>query len=343
MTRHGKCTSSNASNVKKRITSKDRTQRPVAMRVVRSVVVKTQSRTVAAVALYMPENEDRLDLYSTLQTNTLSGLDTDSGEWRFKDVPCRYHAPLVAFVCDGRGRIQQGCCNHWDCPRCGSIRAKQEYGRMVYGCELLSQNHNLYFWTLTCRGREIPLEVAEDMYYAWTNVLLTNARTKAKRERVYWAYVQVTERQKKTRAHPHSHLITTFLPRDARETKDSLGVSVLVSQWFTRANVSAGLGAQHKISKVQSAPAVARYVAKYLFKDTMLDVFPPKWKRIRYSRNFPHRPKADVSFSVLLQSPRDWLTLDNQRVWFECETAALFELAKRHCHVATAPNDTKSH
>lgn len=343
MTRHGKCTSSNAGNVKKRITSNDPTPRPAAMRAARSAVVRTQSRTVVAVTLYMPQIENDLDLYSTLQTFSAETVDTETGELLLKDILCAYGAPLVAYVCEGRGYIAQSCCNHWSCPCCGVARARQEYGRIVYGCELLALNHKLYFWTLTCRGREIPLEVAEEMYYAWTNVLLTNARTKAKREAIYWAYVQVTERQKKTRAHPHSHIITTFLPHDVQVTADAMGKPVLVSKWFTRANETAGLGAQHKITEVASPQAVARYVAKYLFKDTMRDVFPPKWKRVRYSRNFPRREAIPLEFSVLLQSPRDWLTLERRAHWFECGTRAIFELAKRHCHVATAPIDTKSH
>lgn len=286
----------------------------------------------------MPKSDEPLDLYSTLQTSAANGIDIDTGEWLNKDVPCQYRAPLVAYVCAGVGRIAQGCCNHWDCSRCGEARAKQEYGRIVYGCEkLASDGHQLYFWTLTCRGRELSLEDAERDYYEWTNRLLTNARATAKRAGGFWSYVQVTERQKKTRAHPHSHLITTFLPGDAVRTASAGGNDVYVSLWFTRANHSAGLGSQHKISHVSSPEAVARYVAKYLFKDTARDIFPPKWKRVRYSRNFPQRIRAELSFSSLLQSPRDWQLLDAQRGWFECETGAIFQLAKRHCHVATKP------
>lgn len=285
----------------------------------------------------MPKSEGDLDLYSTLQTFTTSGVDIDTGELLYADVPCQYHAPLVAYVCGGRGRIAQGCCNHWNCARCGDVRAKQEYSRIVHGCSVLSADHQLYFWTLTCRGREIPLSLAEEKYYAWTNVLLTNCRTTAKRAGLHWAYVQVTERQKKTRAHPHSHIISSFCPPDAVGTSDSHGKHILVSEWFTRANDTAGLGAQHTITKVRSPEAVARYVAKYLFKDSMRDVFPPKWKRVRYSRNFPLRLPEPITFSVRLQSPRDWLSLDNRKDWFVADTRAIFELAKRHCHVAVMP------
>jgi hypothetical protein len=237
------------------------------------------------------DTDVQLDLLSTSQT---------------KPYFCPFGAPLVAIIISGVAAIRQTCCNHWECPICGGVRAKQEYHRIVYGAEKLSEKHKLYFWTLTCRGRELSLKDAEENYYAWTNVLLTNARTKAKRANLYWAYVQVTERQKKTRAHPHSHCITSFLPDDAVGTTDRLGRTVYVSRWFSAANDTAGLGNQHRISKIDSPEAVSRYVAKYLFKDSAKDVFPPKWKRVRYSQNYPKPPEVAPDFSLVLRTRREW-------------------------------------
>lgn len=285
----------------------------------------------------MPKNCDALDLYSTCQTKKLAVVDYFTGEYIQRTKTCDYGSPLVAYILAGKGYLSQGNCNHWDCSRCGLLRASHEYRRIVDGCEQLEVDHTLYFWTLTCLGRDMSLEQAERDYLEWTNTLLTNARTKAKRSGLYWCYVQVTERQKKTRAHPHSHLITTFLPDDARETKDSLGKTVIVSEWFSRANYSAGLGAQHKITKVQSAAAVSRYVAKYLFKDTFRDKFPPKWKRIRYSRNFPPLTSLPLEFSTQLFSAEDWRQLDKQKITFECESYDLFTLAAKHSARVSAP------
>lgn len=285
----------------------------------------------------MPKNDERLDLYSTSQTNPRTPIDYFSGEYLSRAVKCSYGSPLVAYIVSGRGYLTQGNCNHWDCARCGVIRAKAEYRRIVDGCKLLAQTHKLYFWTLTCRGREIDLEEAEEKYYEWTNRLLTNARTKCKREAKHWAYCQVTERQKKTRAHPHSHLITTFIPSDARSTADALGNEVIVSKWFTRANLQAGLGAQHKITEVRSAEAVSRYVAKYLFKDSFADRFPANWKRIRYSENFPKSPQVHTEFSVQLSKPSDWRAIDNQAISFECESHDLYLQAVHHCFNVRSP------
>jgi len=236
----------------------------------------------------MPENTQALDLLSTSQTSPRV---------------CPFGAPFIALVIEGAPFIRQSCCNHWECPVCGETRAKQEYRRIVHGCEVLAIKHKLYFWTLTCRGKEISLQEAEANYYAWTNVLLTNARVKSKRSSDFWAYVQVTERQKKSRRHPHSHIITTYLPPDAQATVDGRGNRAFVSRWFAQANESAGLGSQHRISEVASAEAVSRYVAKYMFKESMTETFPPKWKRVRYSQNFPKLPLLTPDFALVLHSP----------------------------------------
>src|SRR6185369_5110970 len=150
------------------------------------------------------ENHATLDLFSTSPTSALQ-------ERMASTSPCSYHAPFFAYQTEQKTwHITQGNCHHWDCPRCGLGRAKQEYGRMVEGCRLLAEKHELYFITITCRGKEISHEYAEENYGKWTNRLLDACRSQAKRKGREWHYVQVTERQK--RMHPHSHFITTYAP-----------------------------------------------------------------------------------------------------------------------------------
>lgn len=255
-----------------------------------------------------------------------------------KPTICPFGAPFAAMVVAGEGRIFQTCCNHWECPCCGEVRAKQEYRRIVAGCEKLSIEHKLYFWTLTCRGREISLEEAEANYYVWTNVLLTNARTKAQRNSQFWAYVQVTERQKKTRRHPHSHIITTFLPEDAIETSSAEGRGDFTSRWFSMANGSAGLGSQHRISGVKDASAVSRYVAKYMFKETMSETFPPKWKRVRYSQNFPKLEPLVPDLMIVLRSVTDWRRADYTPLTWHTDNNTIFQMAKHRIARVTLAN-----
>lgn len=188
----------------------------------------------------------------------------------------------------------------------------------------------MYFWTLTCRGRELSLDEAEENYLEWTNILLTNARTKAKRANEYWAYSQATERQHKTRQHPHSHIICTFLPEDAIATRDDKGRDCYVSEWFTRSNASAGLGSQHRITKVENAAAVSRYVAKYMFKDSALEKWPAHWRRVRYSQNWPKLPEFRPDFAQSLLSPRDWAVVEKRREIFDCTSPLIYEQATHH-------------
>jgi len=213
---------------------------------------------------------------------------------------------------------------------------------MVWGCEVLADDHDLYFWTITCRGKECSYDEAIAHYLEWTNVLFTNARKKCKAEGGYWAYVQVTEHQKRTRSHPHSHIITTFLPSDAVRTGKDASNAVYASAWFARANYTAGLGSQHKLSGIRSAEAVSRYVAKYLFKDSISETWPPKWKRIRYSQNWPHPPTRVADFVCVLRSQSDWRTAAESGCVFVCETYTDFEISRhRMANIRLRQDDVK--
>lgn len=193
-----------------------------------------------------------------------------------------------------------------------------EYGRIVNGIVLLAKSHRICFLTATCRGQGLSVEQAETSYLEWTNTFLTACRTKAKRSGQDWYYVQVTEKQK--RGHPHSHILTTFVPDDLYLGR-KFGWKTIAgekawdadyafrSDWLQRAVVSAGLGEQYDISIVQTPAAASRYVAKYMFKDSMFGThFKKGWKRVRYSQNFPKLPDRETNAFVLL-SRADWSKL----------------------------------
>jgi len=242
---------------------------------------------------------------------------------------CAYHAPFFAMpVKDSVGvyRLSQGGCNHWDCPRCGKMRAKEEYWRIVKGAELLErEDHKLYFLTITTRGAGMDVKEAEENYLLWTNRLLTNLRKKAKDTGITFTYAQVTERQK--RKHPHSHILTTYYPDDIWDSegkiimgvkenwqKDNDGtrrayfVDAVRSDVIQSAVCACGLGDQYDFSEVRSAKAVARYVGKYLFKSSLLTVWPKGWKRVRYSQTWPKNelPESEA-FPIITRE--DWYQL----------------------------------
>lgn len=228
---------------------------------------------------------------------------------------CAKNAPYICYQeSPGQWVLTQGCCNDWTCPRCGHIRARTEYGRMVEGAQTLADDgYTLYFWTITCRGRSLTVGEAERDYMKWTNRLLTACRARCKREVGYWCYAQVTEHQK--RGHPHSHFISTFAPSDvtpfAKDERLPNGAIAkhdgLWSQWFHDRNVSAGLGPMCDLSEINRPYAVAAYLSKYLFKELIYQEWPPSWKRIRYSQNWPKTALSEVEsngFAVLTMS--DW-------------------------------------
>jgi len=213
---------------------------------------------------------------------------------------------------------------------------------MVEGCRTLAKNHPLYFITITCKGKEISHEYAEENYGKWTNRLLDACRLQAKRKGGQWHYVQVTERQK--RLHPHSHFITTYAPPiTARQTVrkqkiEGSGQSKIViseslrSDWFEGALKRAGLGAQYNITAVQSAEGASRYVAKYLFKPSIFtDDWPAGWKRIRYSQSFPPAQEIDTNAIVLL-TQEDWYKLAEKAVVVTVTTLDDFEEVSNRMH-----------
>jgi len=204
------------------------------------------------------------------------------------------------------------------------MRARREYGRMIEGIRKLSHHNTLFFITITCKGKELNHEQAEAGYLGWTNRFLDACRQRGKRRNQEWNYVQVTERQK--RGHPHSHILTTFCPMDLRDgfvSKWKIGTEgrmvekrevALRSDWLSGQVVKSGLGEQYDISFVESAEGASRYVAKYLFKQSMFETNWPKgWRRVRYSQSFP-KPEHKTTECFVLMYKEDWLKLAHSAV-----------------------------
>lgn len=230
---------------------------------------------------------------------------------------CIYASIWFAYRIEGKTYgVTQGCCNHWDCPRCGQIRAKTEYARIVHGVHELSATYSqMWFQTITCKGKEMSQGEADTGYLQWTNKLLDSYRARVKSKGGFWAYVQVTERQK--RGLPHSHFLTTFYPdklyitviekwKTIKGEKVTVQEEVIRSQWMDKAVERSGLGEQYDLSQVRSEAAASRYVAKYMFKQTAFDSQWPKgWKRVRYSQSFPKLPEIKTE-AFVLRTQADW-------------------------------------
>lgn len=262
-----------------------------------------------------------LDLFSISPTKQKFSKSKDKQNDRKIYDSCANNAPYFAYKIDGRKwGVVQGCCNNWTCPRCGQQRAREEYGRIVSGARELGKTNKLTMLTITCRGRDLSVQDAEDNYLVWTNRLIDRLRVSQKRAGKTWAYASVTERQE--RQHPHSHYLTTYRPEDAvfvekgkpkyYFTQDAFYPAkhdTLQSEIVEKACVGSGLGWQYDISDLESVEGASRYVAKYLFKETIFNtVWPKKWRRVRYSQSWPKLPDVKGEAMILL-SAFDWFKL----------------------------------
>jgi len=306
-----------------------------------SGTAKSKPKTSAS----KPE-EMNLDLFSTSQTkHRVKSNQSKNTDRRIYDE-CVNNAPYFGYQIEGRKwGVVQGCCNDWNCPRCGQQRAREEYGRIVSGAREIGQDHKLYMVTITCRGREMSYEDAENGYLAWTNRLLTRIRTETKRAGKAWYYASVTERQK--RMHPHSHYLTTYCPADAiplkkGEARTYTSSDILVpashdclqSFQFEKACVECGLGWQYDISELRSVEGASRYVAKYLFKEAIFNtVWPEGWRRVRYSQDWPKLPEVKGE-AMLLLSNNDWYELARKALIIKTKDDGAKELVKRKLSLA---------
>lgn len=275
------------------------------------------------------EYSEPLDLFSTSASVALVLRS---------NLLCEYRAPFFAFKRgDGRYGVVQGCCNHWECIRCGEMVAKQHYGRIVEGARAIQKSNPLYFLTVTCRGLELSTKEALASYGKWTHRFLRTCQQRHTRHGGKWFYAQVTEAQK--RGHPHSHILTTFSPHDmvvgtrSKWTTENSGVrrelhvEALRSEWLEAMVQQAGLGREYDISVVEEVEGAARYVAKYLFKDSQFGThFPKGWKRVRYSQSWPKLERKKTDAFVLL-SPSDWHHLATLATVVDAEAGIFEEVA----------------
>jgi hypothetical protein len=267
-----------------------------------------------------------LDLFSTSQTTFRSPKRKGRPKDRKIYDECLNNAPYFAYQIEGKKwGVVQGCCNSWNCPRCGQQRAREEYGRIVAGAREIGKSNKLYMMTITCRGKEMDYGDAENGYLVWTNRLLTRLRMASKRADKVWAFASVTERQK--RQHPHSHYLTTYCPDDVVLVKKGEGKfsyttretyvakhTTLQTESLETACFGSGLGWQYDLSELQSVEGASRYVAKYLFKETIFsDKWPKGWRRVRYSQNWPKLPELKGDAMILLTA-LDWLALAKKAV-----------------------------
>jgi hypothetical protein len=82
--------------------------------------------------------------------------------------------------------------------------------------------------------------------------------------------------------------------------------NTLQTETIERACSECGMGWQYDLSALESIEGASRYVAKYLFKETVFTtVWPKGWRRVRYSHSWPKLPEVKTD-AILLLSNDDW-------------------------------------
>jgi len=249
-----------------------------------------------------PENELHLEKYIAL---------TD------RSIRCDNRAPHIAVKNGDTWTVYQGCCNSWNCSRCGYIRASTEYHRILsHSSALTNAGHNLAFVTITAPGTgEITAHEADAVWYSSTTKFLNSYRKHVQRGGEHWTYVCVTERQK--RGHPHAHYLMTCVPSDTHLSgpgaydlaKIASSDERLRSDWMSKQLERSGLGKIYDIQEVDDTNRVVAYISKYLFKSLQNEFWPKGWRRVRYARNWPKTPKNAAEDAFPLLSGEDWRRL----------------------------------
>jgi hypothetical protein len=108
----------------------------------------------------------------------------------------------------------------------------------------------------------------------------------------------------------------------------------LQSESLERACVGCGLGNQYDFSRVESVEAGSRYMAKYLFKDSIFStIWPKNWRRVRYSQNWPKLDdKAGKAF--ILISAADWFRLGNTALIIRTQNDGVKEIVRSNLYRA---------
>jgi hypothetical protein len=60
----------------------------------------------------------------------------------------------------------------------------------------------------------------------------------------------------------------------------------------------------------------------------MQEKWPPKWKRVRYSENWPKLKEYTPEFTTTLLTPSDWRQVEKIKALFVCDSHESYEMAR---------------
>lgn len=180
-------------------------------------------------------------------------------------------------------------CKSYSCAVCAECIRRLHQARIIYGTKEYQSWHGLRwsFVTLTSHEQCQTFESSLALFQA----VLPKWRKRMKRRYGDFGYVLVFEQHKSGALHAHM-LINCPVSK----------------KWARRHARAVGLGYMVDVQKLHAAAAAGKYCSKYISKSLATTKFPKRFKRVRYSHNWPELPRK--------ASPiRQWLAVPHDDVW----------------------------
>lgn len=225
---------------------------------------------------------ERIALDSPPQRGGLSFLEhLDAlSEKRLCDNP---NTPYIFGVDHQQKRVlvTRANCGQWSCPACAKTRRDWWAVRVYQGVtQLVERGESEWsFLTVTSNGK---LRTFDQTLYVFPDAW---AKLSARMRRAYQkpAYVLVPERHKNGRL--HFHMI----------------VGAAVSwDWLHDNAPACGFGWKVDAGELASPAMCSWYIAKYMTKDFCRAPYPPGFKRVRTSQNFPELASNNPLYGAIL-------------------------------------------
>lgn len=206
-------------------------------------------------------------------------------------VRARAGKVLVGYD-DAQGKciISRSRCKQWDCPSCAARKVLQIQFRIANGVqEIIENGQSIYFATFTLNGHTKPTK--RNMRYfgkAWNSFNLV-AKRWCYEHGLDYCYALIPEASPTNQLHAHA-----FITSLAHKTR-----------WNDELR-HAGLGWSNDFRELDTPGLAAWYATKYMSKSLAGYDFPPRTRKVRYSKNFPKPPDKRSGLRWEIHNQSDW-------------------------------------
>jgi hypothetical protein len=196
--------------------------------------------------------------------------------------------PYILGLSDDERRavLFQPRCKMWSCPFCAEVNKSLWAVRAYMGArELQDAGVQINFLTLTPHERLTPNQSMWVFPRAWKKL-----SQRARRATDGFNFIMIPERFEKGPIHVHA-----------------IATGPMDEEWWKGNARSSGLGYMAEATAIRKPQGAAAYAVKYLEKSIAVYDWPPRFRRVRVSRQWPELPKLDPpqGWRFLPVSPSD--------------------------------------